>query len=62
MENDGATTSTYTVHTDHLGGTRVVSDADGAIVQTLDYYPFGPLRTDEHVAFNERTERSRTFP
>jgi RHS repeat-associated protein len=54
IENNDATTTTYTVHTDQLGGTNVVSDQQGNVVQVLDYYPYGALRTDEHTAFNER--------
>ena len=39
----GSPSMTY-IHTDHLGGTNVVTDANGAIVQTLDYYPYGSQR------------------
>ena len=53
IETANGTTSTYTVHTDDLGGTSVVSDGEGTVVQTLDYYPFGSLRTDEHTGFSE---------
>lgn len=34
---------TYYYHTDHLGSTRVVTDATGAKVQSLTYYPYGDL-------------------
>jgi len=50
----GSTTITY-IHPDHLGGTNVVSNTDGYVSQTLDYYPFGSERiatgdnsTDRH--------------
>jgi hypothetical protein len=35
-------TTTY-LHPDHLGGTNVATDEDGAISQTLDYYPYGAV-------------------
>jgi RHS repeat-associated protein len=46
IENRGATTLVHYVHTDHLGGTNVVSTASGTLEQTLDYYPFGAIRID----------------
>ncbi len=33
----GSTTVRY-VHTDHLGGASVLTDATGTVVETLDYY------------------------
>ena len=40
-----ATTATTTyLHPDHLGGTNVATDEDGAVTQTLDYYPYGTQR------------------
>ena len=41
--NPGSPSMRY-IHPDHLGGTNVVTDANGAIVQTLDYYPYGSQR------------------
>ena len=35
------------VHTDHLGGANVITDKNGAVVETLDYYPYGEVRLDE---------------
>jgi RHS repeat-associated protein len=32
------------IHPDHLGGTNVVTDENGEMVQTLDYYPYGAQR------------------
>lgn len=41
----GATTTKQYIHTDHLGGTNVVTDNTGInVVQVLDYYPFGDPR------------------
>lgn len=34
------------IHTDHLGGTKAVTDANGR-VEMLDYYPYGGTRVDE---------------
>ena len=34
----------YTVHTDRLGGTNVVTDQGGEVTEVTDYYPFGSLR------------------
>jgi RHS repeat-associated protein len=41
---NGVSTSSYIVHTDHLGGTHVVTNASGTVVQTNDYYPYGDAR------------------
>jgi RHS repeat-associated protein len=39
------TAQTLYVHPDHLGSTNVVTNASGtAVVQTLDYYPYGGTR------------------
>ncbi|TSC69057.1 MAG: hypothetical protein G01um101456_352, partial [Parcubacteria group bacterium Gr01-1014_56] len=46
----GTTTASTTVryiHTDHLGGTNIITDSTGTqIVETLDYYPYGQTRID----------------
>ena len=39
--------SVYAVHTDHLTGSNVVSNAAGLVEEVMDYYPFGDLRLDE---------------
>jgi hypothetical protein len=50
----GATT-TYIVHTDHLGGTNVVTDNNGDVVQTVDYYPHGSQRINTKAgSFHEK--------
>ena len=36
-------------HGDHLGSSSVITDSTGAKVQTLAYYPFGDLRTNQSV-------------
>jgi len=47
IEGNGIATTTNTIHLDHLGGTNVVTNVSGAVVQTLAYYPFGVSRVDE---------------
>jgi RHS repeat-associated protein len=39
-----STASTTYLHPDHLGGTNVATDEDGAVSRTLDYYPYGSPR------------------
>lgn len=36
-------------HPDHLGSTNVVTDSNGNLVQTLDYYPYGATRINTQV-------------
>jgi RHS repeat-associated protein len=48
-----AATSSY-VFTDHLGGTNVVTDATGTIVQTLDYMPYGSRRVNTGTNSSKR--------
>jgi hypothetical protein len=43
------------IHSDHLGGTNVVTDENGAVVQTLDYYPYGSQR----IASGSHSEQRR---
>ena len=46
LETVGTSTPTVRyIHTDHLGGTHVVTNASSTVVQVLDYYPFGSERT-----------------
>lgn len=53
VENVGTTSTKRYVHTDHLGGTNVVTNASGDHAQTLDYYPFGTARVNSQAGFNE---------
>lgn len=54
VRGTGAGASPHYVHTDHLGGTNVVSTNAGTLEQTLDYYPFGAPRVDYRATgFNE---------
>ena len=49
-----ASSTTHYLHTDHLGGTHVVSDDTGQQVELNDYYPFGELRLDEGSVNEQR--------
>jgi len=44
------------IHPDHLGSTNVVTDQNGALVQTLDYYPYGATRISVATSTNERRQ------
>ncbi len=35
-------------HEDHLTGANVDTDSEGAVVQLLDYFPYGETRIDDH--------------
>ncbi len=41
-----ATTTVRYIHTDHLGGSSVVTDGSGNIAEAVDYYPYGEVRLD----------------
>src|SRR5262249_11770349 len=45
------------VHPDHLGSTNVVTDDVGAVVQTLDYYPYGGTRISSSVGGSDSTRK-----
>jgi RHS repeat-associated protein len=47
LYNGAATGSPITryIHPDHLGSTNAVTDQNGALVQLMDYYPYGATRT-----------------
>ncbi len=45
----------YYNHQDHLTGSNVITDESGALVETIDYYPFGLIRLDEKTSsFTEK--------
>jgi RHS repeat-associated protein len=54
VEGDGTATTTSYVHADHLGSTNVVTDQDGDVVQTLDYYPYGGTRIESGTDVSDR--------
>jgi RHS repeat-associated protein len=44
------------VHPDHLGSTNVVTDENGNVVQTLDFYPYGGTRISVATSTNEKRQ------
>jgi RHS repeat-associated protein len=48
------TAKTRYIHPDHLGSTNVVTDENGTVVQTLDYYPYGDIRISIATSTNEK--------
>ena len=46
IEGTGPTTTISYIHTDHLTGSSVATNASSTVVQLLDYYPYGELRID----------------
>jgi len=55
LETVGATTTKHFTHPDHLGGTNVVTNDEGEVVQSLDYYPFGSDRINTGTFSEQRT-------
>ncbi len=53
IEGNGTATSTYYIHTDHLGGTHVLTNSSQATVEVTDYYPYGTQRY-QSGAFDEQ--------
>src|SRR5260370_30392563 len=55
------TAKTRYVHPDHLGSTNVVTDENDALVQTLDYYPYGATRVSVSTSTNEKRKYINQF-
>lgn len=54
------TTGIQYVINDHLGGTNVVTDSSGNVVETLDYYPYGEVRLDNKASIYKGDKRKFT--
>jgi RHS repeat-associated protein len=54
--NATGTAKTRYIHPDHLGSTNVVTDESGALVQTVDFYPYGATRISVATSTNERRQ------
>jgi len=54
--NATGTAKTRYVHPDHLGSTNVVTDENGNVVQTLDFYPYGSTRISVATSTNEKRQ------
>lgn len=57
IEDDGVSQIVYFHHDDHLGGANVVTSVVGALVQVIDYYPFGSVRVDDQSASYDSTQK-----
>lgn len=53
VEGNGSATTTSVIHTDHLGGTNVVSNETGSTRELVNYYPYGSPRMDEKSGTTE---------
>ena len=40
-------TTLYSVHSDHLTGSNVITNSSANLEELLDYYPYGKIRLDE---------------
>jgi len=49
------------IHTDHLGGANVITDKNGVVVETLDYYPYGEVKLDEKAGNYNGSKRKRKW-
>ena len=54
IEGTGIDAKVKYIHTDNLGGTNVVTDSNGVVVETIDYYPYGNIRIDEKTSSSEQ--------
>jgi RHS repeat-associated protein len=54
IEGNGTATSTRFIHPDHLGGTNVVTDESGDVVEVTDYYPYGDQRINDGTFTEQR--------
>ncbi len=58
-ENDGTNLTLHYDHTDHLGGTSVMTQDTGEVEQIIDYYPFGGMRFNQkETGFDEQRKHT----
>ncbi len=57
VKGTGASASITTDHTDQLTGVGSVTNSSGAIVQLMDYYPFGTFRIDAEYGTNDEQRK-----
>ena len=52
----------YYYHLDHLGGTNVISDSSGNLIERIRYYPFGEIRDggNEKYSFTGKEKDKQT--
>ncbi len=44
-------------HTDHLSGTSIDTDANGNVIESVDYYPYGEIRIDNKTTTYENKHK-----
>lgn len=49
---DEPTQSIYFYHPDHLGSSNLVTDVNGAVVESTEFYPYGRPRHEERAGFD----------
>ncbi|MFA6096302.1 MAG: LamG-like jellyroll fold domain-containing protein [Candidatus Paceibacterota bacterium] len=55
IKGTGASAQVYSVSTDHLTGSNIVTNSSGTVEESMDYYPYGDIRLDEKASsFNEQ--------
>ncbi len=55
IKGTGASALVYSVSTDHLTGSNVVTNSSGTVEELVDYYPYGDIRLDEKAGtFSEQ--------
>jgi RHS repeat-associated protein len=54
--------SIFYYHSDHLGGTNVITDSGGNLVERIRYYPFGEIREggSEKYSFTGKEKDKQT--
>ena len=57
VKGTGAGASVFSVHTDHLTGSSVVTNSGGTQEELMDYFPFGNVRLDQKAgSFGEKKQ------
>jgi len=60
LQSEYRNNTTYFIHADHLGSTRLLTDMNKAIAQNLDYLPFGENNSsDSGISTHEFTGNQR---
>ena len=55
VEGSNASATVSYIHTDHLTGSALSTNASGVQTQLLDYHPFGTIRlNNQSTTFNEK--------
>ncbi len=55
IKGTGASALVYSVSTDHLTGSNVITNGPGTVEELMDYYPYGDIRLDEKAStFSEQ--------